>query len=668
MNVINPMSQADQITTAIDELSNKLYDLPLDTKEQIQAEFDKLKAAVRGVFSGSGAKFWELASSQADSVTLYDHNLRLVTWNEASAKTALAAKDQFIGKTFAEIYPDLIGGEIHQLYLRALETQLPQSQMIHWVRQADGCVFYFEHSVYPTNNGLVALQKDVTERIRSELVLLESEGRFRALADGTPVLIWVTNASGGIEFINKAYGDFFGVKIEDLQSGGWQMLVHPDDTTRYVDVFNDCMRERKPFRAQGRVLRSDGQWRWIESYGQPRFSDTGEYLGTAGSSLDITERKHAEEVLLESEAREHARASELEALMDAVPAIIWISRDPECRNMIGNEYGYQFLGMQSQDNLSKTAPEEALARQHYRNMKDGKPLPSSKLPMQIAAATGKPSRNYEFDLIFDDGRFYHLLGNVNPLFDPAGNPSGAIGAFVDITAIRKLQAQQIEAKATLEVQRRLMGQREQERQGIARDIHDGPIQTLSSTAFSIQILKEAYPDPTLQVELTQIVMSVKNAVQELRQVVNDLRPPSLIRFGLARAIQMHAEEMRERYPEIEIELDLAHNGAQLSDQTALTLFRVFQEGLNNVIRHADASRVWLRYEVDQDSFTLILQDNGLGFVVPNDFAELMSAGHYGLAGMKERVETVGGEFFVTSQPGEGTMIRIHGPLLGKNIK
>lgn len=136
--------------------------------------------------------------------------------------------------------------------------------------------------------------RDVTQRKRAEQALQESEQRFRALADGTPVIIWITDTHGKIEFANRALSEYFGVSIKELQSRGWQPLVHPDDSAHYTDFFNECLRERRAFRTAGRVRRADGQWRWIDAYGQPRVSETGEFLGIAGSCIDITDRIEAE--------------------------------------------------------------------------------------------------------------------------------------------------------------------------------------------------------------------------------------------------------------------------------------------------------------------------------------------------------------------------------------
>ncbi len=141
---------------------------------------------------------------------------------------------------------------------------------------------------------LIGTVMDISAGKRIEAELRESEGRFRSMADGTPVMIWVTDADGRIEYVNRAYEDFFAVTLERIRREGWQALVHPDDREGYVAPFLSALREQTPYHAQARVARADGAWRWIESFAAPRFAPDGTYLGLAGSSPDITERVEAE--------------------------------------------------------------------------------------------------------------------------------------------------------------------------------------------------------------------------------------------------------------------------------------------------------------------------------------------------------------------------------------
>ncbi len=145
--------------------------------------------------------------------------------------------------------------------------------------------------------------EDITERKRTDEALRESENRFRIMADGCPAPMWVTNKEGGIQFINRMVREFFGTTYEEAEGDKWQWLLHPDDATPYSEAFQLAVRNHAPFRAEARVRRVDGEWRWIASYAEPRFSASGEFLGHVGLSPDITESKHAERELRSSEQK-----------------------------------------------------------------------------------------------------------------------------------------------------------------------------------------------------------------------------------------------------------------------------------------------------------------------------------------------------------------------------
>jgi PAS domain S-box-containing protein len=131
------------------------------------------------------------------------------------------------------------------------------------------------------------------ERLAAAL-LYESEARFRALADSAPVPIWVNGVDAGCEFVNKAYLEFFGKTLRDVQGFGWQPHAHPEDEERYVGAYLAAFRARQPFRCQARFRDAKGEYRWLDSVGQPRFAPSGAFLGYVGASPDITDTKRVE--------------------------------------------------------------------------------------------------------------------------------------------------------------------------------------------------------------------------------------------------------------------------------------------------------------------------------------------------------------------------------------
>jgi PAS domain S-box-containing protein len=149
--------------------------------------------------------------------------------------------------------------------------------------------------------------EDITERKRAEDALHESEARFRIMADSCPAVMWVTGPEGEGQFVNRAHREFCGVPDERLDGDKWQSLFHPDDAPEYVAAFQLALRDKTVFNRDARLRRVDGEWRWVATHAQPRFSQSGEFLGHVGLCLDITERKRYESELIL--AREGAEAA-----------------------------------------------------------------------------------------------------------------------------------------------------------------------------------------------------------------------------------------------------------------------------------------------------------------------------------------------------------------------
>jgi len=132
----------------------------------------------------------------------------------------------------------------------------------------------------------------------------ESEQRFNVMADSVPLMIWVHDAAGRILFVNRRWEQFFGITQEVARRDGWQFVLHEEDRVAYNDSFLEAVQGKHAFNAAARMRRADGEWRWIESHGVPRFGANGELLTFAGTSDDVTERRAFEterEMLLESE-------------------------------------------------------------------------------------------------------------------------------------------------------------------------------------------------------------------------------------------------------------------------------------------------------------------------------------------------------------------------------
>jgi signal transduction histidine kinase len=210
-------------------------------------------------------------------------------------------------------------------------------------------------------------------------------------------------------------------------------------------------------------------------------------------------------------------------------------------------------------------------------------------------------------------------------------------------------------------QLRLMTEREEERKFLARELHDQVIQDLLSFNYRLEDIESEIDDELQQQELVAIRQSVRQVVADLRQLCSDLRPPTLDSHGLKAAIRSLAEEWAERNA-IQLDLSIDPKLGRLPEALELSVFRIVQEGLNNIRKHAAAQQVALRVErTPTASILMRLTDDGQGLPKPIDLAELTAAKHFGLLGISERVALSEGTMQVESLPTGGTVLQVEIP-------
>ncbi|MCL4562593.1 MAG: histidine kinase [Chloroflexi bacterium] len=232
----------------------------------------------------------------------------------------------------------------------------------------------------------------------------------------------------------------------------------------------------------------------------------------------------------------------------------------------------------------------------------------------------------------------------------------------DITKQRLMEKEAQKIAAQQEVQHRLLDQREQERQEIARDLHDGPVQELTGVTFTLESMLMDNCTPELAQQLRAIQAILQEQIKELRTYAGELRPPTLAKFGLEQAIRSHANTFQEKHPELRLQLEMHQTGPLLQEATSLALFRIYQQALINIMKHARATEVVVKFDKDEHQVCLEIQDNGRGFELPENVLDLARKGHLGLIGVQERADAVGATLEITSHPGDGTLIRVKLPL------
>ena len=235
-------------------------------------------------------------------------------------------------------------------------------------------------------------------------------------------------------------------------------------------------------------------------------------------------------------------------------------------------------------------------------------------------------------------------------------------AAENVVLLQRLQARLVEIAQNRdelsEAQFRLLQSREDERLRLAREMHDGPVQDLQGALLQLGTLASSTGDlnnipqvKTLRVELLKVV-------GELRTICRDLRPPALAPFGLEAAIRSYVGTLQDKYPKLDFQVNLMHDGQLLPIVTRLALFRICQEALNNIAQHAQAHHSLVRLDITDDSVILEISDDGQGFEAPEHMSQLALTGHLGLLGITERVEVIGGTLNIHTRPGQGTTLRV----------
>jgi signal transduction histidine kinase len=286
----------------------------------------------------------------------------------------------------------------------------------------------------------------------------------------------------------------------------------------------------------------------------------------------------------------------------------------------------------------------------------------------LAAMVGTADRHQLTPIIWALDSYYRAREQAEKLHQRRAVLERDLGAH-DILGRQLIDrmADQIDAldsanAALQDAQRRLLTELEQERKRLARAIHDQIIQDMLGVNYQLEEVEaEEAVTPALKDELAAIRGSIRDLVGDLRHICGNLRPPTIDSLGLGPALQSYTRSWAE-HADVAVSLDLDPSLGRLPEAIELSLFRIVQEGLNNVRKHAAAGAVEIRLEhTSPRGLMLSIADDGRGLADDFDLAALSPAGHYGLLGIAERVALLGGRSRFQNQPEGGALIQVEIP-------
>ncbi|MFA7267844.1 MAG: PAS domain-containing sensor histidine kinase [Sterolibacterium sp.] len=308
----------------------------------------------------------------------------------------------------------------------------------------------------------------------------------------------------------------------------------------------------------------------------------------------------------------------------------------------------------------------AFARMHGYTLEEitGKSIldltaPESLTEAQGHMVLGEVRNNYQFDSlhVHKDGHTFPVQIDITNIKDDADNFHCRIFGLRDISKHKEFE---VALEKTREQLRSLSAYQEHlledERKRIAREVHDELGQKLIAMQMGLSNLRLRYgADPALQGKMEELHTLVEDTIDVVRHVASNLRPAALD-LGLVHAIDWLAEDFSHRW-DTRCRVETSGAEVELDDVVATTVFRVVQESLTNVSRHAQATEVDISLQCDKRHLQLLVRDNGRGF----DPARVREEHGFGLLGMRERVLALGGRLHIDSMPGKGTTVTINLP-------
>jgi PAS domain S-box-containing protein len=487
-----------------------------------------------------------------------------------------------------------------------------------------------------------ALKRQIIER-------KEAERQSRVLIDAIPHQIWSGPSDGTMDYCNERWRSYMGLEMEDARGKGWQTVLHPDDRERVLKAWHESVINGTPYQQEERHRGADGTYRWFLSRGIPLRNAEGHIVRWYGTNTDIEDRKRAEAMLKERE--EHLRV-----LLENVPVAVYTCNQEGLIEYY-NPKAVEMWGRAPvlRDTMQRYCGSFAL----YHT--DGTPMPFEDNIMAQVIRTGIPQRNQEVVIGRPDGTRVIALVNVAPLRNERGELVGAVNCILDISARKQAEEALKNSYDQLRaLSARLESLREEERVRISREIHDELGQNLTGLKMDLRRaerkVEELESSPAVNSLLDTLVSATELAdgiTASVQEIAANLRPGVLDKLGLGAALQYEGRRFQERTG-IRCNVRLPEMEPTFSTELSTALFRIFQECLTNVARHAHASAVEAELKLEPGLVILSVHDNGRG-ITPT---EMMRSESLGLLGMKERAALLGGEVLFEHGPKGGTLVTV----------
>jgi PAS domain S-box-containing protein len=586
----------------------------------------------------------------SDIIVTTDIDFKVQSWNKIAEKYYEIQALDAIGKP--------MGLLVHFNYFNTSSAEAANELRVKGIWKGEvsfqdkkGETFYFQHTVqyrydHKLNKvGFISIGRDITERRRTKGKLEESEKFYRNLIAHSLDATLLMEESGQITFASASVKNILGYDAEDLVGKSGFDFVHPEDAVHAFNSFQKEVIEQPEIKfIIIRLLKKNGEWLWCMVRGHNMLQNP-HVKSIVVFFHDDTPRKKANDALKASEKRFRDLIRELQI------GIILLDRDKKI-----------ILCNEAFTDITLTSEKELIGKDifevgKYPIHENGKPYKIEERPTFRTLLYKKPVKDVVIGILQPKTqKRIWLMINVDPLLDENGEVFQVICSVKDITERKRMEedilSKQINHQKQL-TQATLDGQ-EKERTEIGKELHDNIGQQLTTIKLFLDMAKSTADDTTNEM-VSMALKGVSDVINEVRSMSRSLVPFTLKDLGLIESINELIDSIK-RTLKLHIEFDHAAYKIKLLQQNQkLTLFRIVQEQLNNIVKHSKASNVIITLKNDGKMVTLQIKDNGQGF----DINKIRKG--IGFINIKNRAELFGGTAQVISQPGEGCLVSVNFP-------
>jgi len=604
----------------------------------------------------SEKKFHDYIEYAPHGVFVTDESGKYIEVNSAASAITGYSKDELISMN----QNDLITTESLKYFVNHFKTAVNNgyaTDEFELIRKDKSRGFISVDTVKLSDHLYLGFVVDITFRKRAEDELKESEEFLKETQVIAHLGNCIIDVREGTWKSSDIMDSIFGIGPDFVKTyHSIASIIHPKWKNRLGEYFkHDILENRAKFDIKFKILRPlDGEERWVHAIGELKSDHEDKPDKLIATVQDITERKLSTDALRHSE---ELHRSILNASPDAIVVVEMNGQirmvSPAALTLYECENSNQLLGLNMFDFL---VPEDKIRA-------------VSNCELMFNGYLG----TIEYRIVRMDGSVFFAEINGDIIWDTLDKPNGMVFIIRDITDRKKgevaLKSSQIELK---EFASHLQNVREEEKLQLAREIHDELGQILIAIKIDLGMMKQKVLKSIKSIDAENILTNfdnlfglVDNTLNTTRKIMTDLRPEVLFLIGFVEAVKLYVNNFKERYQVVCL-FENTVSELKLDSQQSVALYRILQESLTNIAKHAKASRVKINLGMNNDKLVLEIKDNGIGFKTslkskPNS---------YGLLGMKERVYLLEGVLIISSQPGEGTSVKVEIPYVkqSKNNK